>query len=168
MDLAAISGKIVDFLKKYRYVVLVLVLGIGLMLLPDGKKDTAAQPESTASAPVPTDPTEELAKILSQIKGAGKVQVMLCVAAGEKTVYQTDQESTTSDTGQTIRVDTVIVSDSDRTQQGLIQQIVAPEYRGAIVVCQGAEDPAVRLAIVEAVTNATGLGADRISVLKMK
>jgi stage III sporulation protein AG len=36
------------------------------------------------------------------------------------------------------------------------------------VICQGAADPAVRLAVVEAVADATGLGADRISVLKMK
>ena len=42
------------------------------------------------------------------------------------------------------------------------------QYLGVIVVCEGADSPAVRLAIVEAVSDVTGLGADRISVLKMK
>lgn len=35
------------------------------------------------------------------------------------------------------------------------------------MVCQGADNAAVRLAIVEAVSKVTGLGANRISVLKM-
>ena len=39
---------------------------------------------------------------------------------------------------------------------------------GAIVVCQGGDNATVRLAIIEAVSNVTGLGADKISVLKMK
>jgi hypothetical protein len=41
-------------------------------------------------------------------------------------------------------------------------------YQGAVVLCQGAADAAVRLAVVEAVSKATGLGADKICVLKMK
>ena len=83
-------------------------------------------------------------------------------------MYQTDQERDNADGSQSIRIETVIVNDKDRNQKGLIQQILAPEYRGAIVVCQGADDATVRLAIIEAVADATGLGTDRISVLKMK
>jgi stage III sporulation protein AG len=39
---------------------------------------------------------------------------------------------------------------------------------GAVVIAQGADDPSIKLAIVDAVTKATGLGANKISVLKMK
>jgi hypothetical protein len=39
---------------------------------------------------------------------------------------------------------------------------------GAVIVCQGADKPVVRLAIVEAVADATGLSTDTITVLKMK
>jgi stage III sporulation protein AG len=49
-----------------------------------------------------------------------------------------------------------------------MQTVLAPQYLGAIVVCQGADRSDVRLAIVEAVSALTGLGADKISVLKMK
>lgn len=105
---------------------------------------------------------EQLSQLLSQIKGAGKVRLLLTEAAGEKTIYQTDR------TGQDQQSDTVIITGADRGQQGMVQQIIPPEYRGAVVVCQGADDPSVRFAIVEAVSNATGLSTDRISVLKMK
>ena len=103
----------------------------------------------------------------SQIQGAGKVEVMLTVAFGEKTIYQTDEHISGGENVST-RVETVIVTGADRSQNGLIQQINPPVYLGAIVVCQGADRSVVRLAIVEAVSKVTGLGADRISVLKMK
>lgn len=39
---------------------------------------------------------------------------------------------------------------------------------GAVVVCQGADQPGVRLDVTNAVTAYTGLGSDKISVIKMK
>ena len=42
----------------------------------------------------------------------------------------------------------------------------SPVYRGALVVCQGGNQPAVRLAVTEAVAALTGLTADRITVAK--
>lgn len=167
MDINAIGVKIKEFIKKYRFVILILGIGIVMMVLPTGKTSNTEEIPSTQPAMF-DDPTQELSQILSQIHGAGKVQIMLTKGVGERTVYQTDQERDNTDNNQSVRVETVIVTDKDRAQQGLIQQILAPEYRGAIVVCQGADDAAVRLAIIEAVADATGLGTDRISVLKMK
>jgi hypothetical protein len=37
-----------------------------------------------------------------------------------------------------------------------------------VIVCQGGDQPEVKLAVVEAVCDAVGLTADKISVLKMK
>lgn len=167
MDIKSIGSKLIQFLKKYRYVVLVLAIGLVLMSLPDRKttQQTATEDKPSASY---ADPTEELTQILSQIRGAGKVKLLLTIQAGEKTVYQTDRDTTSSDNSDSVRVETVVVTGSDRGQAGLVQQTIAPQYRGAIVVCQGADDDGVRLAVIEAVADATGLGTDRISVLKMK
>ena len=43
-------------------------------------------------------------------------------------------------------------------------QTVAPQFRGALVVCPGGGDAQIRLKLIEAVSALTGLGADRISV----
>ena len=40
--------------------------------------------------------------------------------------------------------------------------------KGAVIVCEGADDPAVRLCITESVRAYTGLGWDEIKVFKMK
>lgn len=167
MDRLAISGKILELGKKYRYALLVLVIGIGLMLLPGNGRKVQPQEGQPMQEQEQVDISQQLAQILCQIQGAGKVQVMLTVAQGEKIMYQTDEDLASSEGG-TSRWDTVIITGADRGQSGLVHQVIPPVYRGAIVVCEGANKPAVRLSIVEAVSKITGLGADRISVVKMK
>ena len=148
-------------LGKYRYAVLILVIGIALMLIP-GK--TEEIPKTTAPILQHEEPSTEdkLASVLASIKGVGKVEVLLSYAAGEQTLYQSDTDSGTQ------RTDTVIVTDANRNQTGLISQIIPPKYQGAIIVCQGAGNPTVRLAVVDAVSKYTGLGANQISILEMK
>ena len=38
---------------------------------------------------------------------------------------------------------------------------------GAVIVCEGAEDPQVRLSLLQAVRSYTGFASDRITILKM-
>lgn len=162
MESLKLPQKIFDFIQKQKYVLIVILVGIVLMFLPI--KETAKTETKTIAKSVNTNTTEkQLEEILTRVSGAGRVSVMLTEIRGEETHYQTDIDK--SD-GQS-REDTVILTDAQRTQNGLITQVNPPVYLGAIIVCDGADDPAVRLAIVEAVTKITGLGANNISVLKM-
>ena len=45
MDMTAIGVKVKDLGKKYKYVLLILAVGIGLMLIPSGKKETQSSTE---------------------------------------------------------------------------------------------------------------------------
>ena len=108
--------------------------------------------------------SESLEQILGQIEGVGRVKVMLTQSAGEITIYQED----TDHSGDTVREDTVLVTGESRQEMGLVRQVIPPKYQGAVVVCQGGDRAAVRLAIVDAVAAVTGLTSDRITVLKMK
>lgn len=153
--------RIAELLKQYRYGILILLLGIGLMLLPSGKeKEETSEVHMEASI----DIQESLAQILSQIDGVGKVKVMLTQSAGEITIYQEN----TDHSGDSVREDTVLVTKESREETGLVKQVVPPKYQGAIIVCQGGDRATVRLAIVEAVSGVTGLTTDKITVLKMK
>lgn len=167
MDRIALREKIELLFHKYKYVLLILALGFVLMAIPEREE----QPQSTA--PTETQVTEkgiadQLEEILTQIEGVGKVSVLLTEATGAETLYQTDEDSSASEDSQSLRIETVIISDSDRGEQGLVRRVNPPTYLGAIVVCQGADRPSIQLAVVEAVANATGISADRITVLKMK
>ena len=139
---------------KYRYVLLVALAGLALMLFPTGPE--VAEPAATVAAEESLE--SRLEAILSRIDGAGEVKVLLTEDRGGEVFYQTEGED-----GKT-----VLISGADRSESGLVRTTQPPSYRGAVVVCRGADSAAVRLAVVEAVANATGLGTDRITVLKMK
>ena len=152
---------IVTIVKKYKWAAVILALGLILLLLPE--KETQANESVITQESINILPIEEaLAEILSQVQGAGKVKVMLTEAMGQETLYQNDTSGTND------KQDTVIISDSDRNELGLVRQINPPVYMGAIVLCQGADSSAVRLSLVEAVSAVTGLSTDKIMVLKMK
>jgi stage III sporulation protein AG len=137
------------------------------MVLPTGKA-TEAETVITKAQDSILSVEERLAQILRQVKGAGEVQVLLTEASGEETIYQINGNTSSSDTSSSSKQDTVTITDSQRNEQGLVRQKNPPKYMGVVVVCQGGDQATVRLAIIDAVSKAIGLGADKISILKMK
>ncbi len=156
-----------EFLKKNRYVALVLLCGVVLMCLPQRQKTNTA-PMQTEPSAEQADLEQRLEIILAQVSGTGAVRVLLTRDSSGETVYQTDSTEDSDAASQSSRTQTVLLSDGSRQETGLVRQRQEPVYRGAVVVCQGAGAPAVKLAVVEAVAAATGLPTNRITVLKMK
>lgn len=160
MDWIAIRQNTGKYLGKYKFALLILAVGLFLMSFPQTKE----VPEPEVSSAVTEEETLEqrLGTILGTIQGVGKTQVLLTEAYGQESVYQTDGSP-----GADGRVETVIITDDSRREAGLIRQVVSPVYQGAIVVCQGGGNASVRLAVMEAVADVTGIPASRITVLKM-
>jgi len=167
VEIKELPFKLKTVLGKYKYAVIVLVIGLALLMMPN-KNSQVKQTVSNVEPKNQTIKTEQLAQILQSIEGAGDTQVLLSIANGEETIYQTNRDTSTSSDENSTRVETVIITDSQRNESGLITQVNPPTYLGAIVVCQGADSAAVRLAITQAVAKITGLGTDEICVLKMK
>ena len=145
-------------LKKYKWVGLVLLVGLLLLAWPAGKENQA---ETAAETPQTFDlaATEaRLAEALSQIRGAGEVTVVLTLAQDVDQATERGQE----------RRETVVVSRGSGGQEAVAVQEVSPEYQGALLVCPGGGDPTVRLQLTQAVAALTGLGADKISISEGK
>lgn len=163
MEWTAIRKKWIEKLEKYRFAVLILLIGAMIMLIPE-----KAAPETVILTPeqdTQTSLSDNLEEILSHLQGAGKVQVLLTVKKGEQIIYQADERYS----GQNAKdIQTVIITDSSRQENGLVVQTVPPVYLGAVVLCQGADNPTVKWNIVEAVSKITGLASNQIAVLKMK
>ena len=160
MELESGKQQFIITLKKYRYVIWVLLIGVLLMLMPE--QSEGAKEEGTITEVIHTDLETELSGILSHISGVGRAEVLLTEASGSNTIYQMDTAQNQNNS------DTVIVMDGNRQESGLIKQVMPPVYKGAIIVCQGADSASVRLAVVDAVKSVTGLSSDCITVLKMK
>ena len=149
-------------LQKYRYPALILLLGVLLLLLPshNGKESVVPTPAKEEAL----QGTEEaLAELLSRIDGAGQVRVMLSIAEGEETLYQTDLETD----GDRAQQQTVLAESGASAEAPVERKTIGVVYRGAVVVAEGGDRASVRLSLAEAVASLTGLGTDRITVVKM-
>lgn len=164
--------KILAGLKKYKYAVLVLLLGIALMLLPFGKKEET--PETVVQEDPLTDEAyaqaleQRLEDMLCQVSGAGQVRVMLTLQTGSRTEYQTDTKNSDSGTQSQEERKTVILSEGSAYDKAAVSAVQYPRFQGALILCQGADQSTVRLALVNAVAALTGLGSGQITVIKMK
>ena len=163
-------GRVPAFVKKYAPALALGLIGILILLWP--KKQTAQKTETSGAAQPAAqsllETEQRLAALLAHIEGAGEVQVMLSLRTGAETVYQTDTKRSSGESGDTQETTTVLCTQSGSSKTPLVKKTEYPVYQGAVVVCAGADSAQVRLAIVEAVSSLTGLGSDKITVVKMK
>ena len=156
-------------LKKYRYPALILAVGLLLLLLPSGTKAAAAQPQTVQTAAETEDFdleafTAEAEKLLSEIQGAGKVRLLLTLDSGGAWSYLADTSETFGDTADQSQRQAVIVSRNGEEYPVTVTRTY-PSFRGAVVVAEGG-GASLTLQLKEAVSCLTGLGMDKITVLK--
>ena len=156
---------------RYKYAALVALIGAVLLLWPSGQEKLSPSPEETETAEAAAEALEaELETMLSAMEGVGQARVLLTVDSdGERQLAQ-DTELTYSGATEapedySRRSETVLVDAGSSDEVVVIRQVY-PTYRGALVVCQGGDQAAVKLAVTEAVAALTGLTADRITVAK--
>lgn len=166
MDMNSIKTRITEAFSKYKIILFVLLIGIIFMVLPTSKNKKEEIPKEEIIHTKTLG--DELASILCLIEGAGDVRVLLTEAVGEQTIYQSDGDTSSGNNTTSQRSKTVIITNKEKAQIGLVKQINPPQYLGAVIICKGADKPTVRLAIVDAVSKITGLSSDKISVIKMK
>lgn len=153
-----------EALGRYQYVLLIIAVGAVLLLLPTGGRDSPKEeaPAQMEESAFDLEAFErKLEKALSQVEGAGETRVVLTLEGGSRQVLARNQDRE-GDGGASNTV--VTVGKGSGQQEAVPIQTVAPEFRGALVVCPGGGNATTRLKLIEAVSAVTGLGSDRISV----
>jgi len=166
-----------EFLKKglkkidqYKYLLIVVAAGIILLLLPPvtSRTENKAKPEEPEQFSLEKE-EERIAKALSAAAGVGKTEVVLTLKSTMETIYQNDVNDSTSissdQSESSLVTETVIISMGSGLEQAVVQKKIYPEYRGALVICEGAEKASVALKVIDAMRALTGLPADKITVL---
>ena len=163
-------------LAKYKYVILVLLAGVVCLAWPSG--DRGSSQEEVPIAAVSSSERQEIAQlqremeeILGKMQGGGELRLMLTLDQGSSKALAQDASLNYSGApaapeDYSRSASTVVVSKSGSGESVVVLHETYPQFRGALVVCQGGGDPAVRLAVIEAVSALTGLGSDKISVVK--
>lgn len=158
-------------LQKYRYALIVLLAGVFILYAGAPRDEPAAsEPDSVQTTNFDLEAFEQdLQHKLSMIEGAGAVELMLTMEDTEETVYASDtRQSASGEDSASYESNLSVLSDGSYGQQPVRIKSVCPTFRGAVVLCGGADDTAVRWSMIQAVSAACGLRTDKITVLKMQ
>ena len=173
--LGGIAEKILPVLIKYRALLVVLLAGV-LLLASGGWLGSGRRDPVQETAPAAADEEgfslsafeENLNQKLAAIEGVGRVGLMLSLDQTEEAVYAVNTRRTDSEAGgQSYESDLTVVSDGSYGETPVTVKNLLPTFRGAVVLCDGADNAEVRLAVTQAVTTVCGIGADKVTVLKM-
>ena len=121
-----------------------------------------------------------LKQILSSIKGAGRVDVMITYKTGKElipamntveSVIETEEKDSSGGIRKVSQTDInsqpVSMNTSDGTQP-LITREIHPEVLGVIVIAEGAEDIHVRMELQKAVQTVLGVSANQVEIFVME
>ena len=168
--------------KKMSLTVLVFAAGVVILLLaaPMGRAEKASDGGSSGfatlddyTAQYAADMETRLTDILGSIRGAGEVKVYVTLETGAGYIYaQNESTSQASEYSSGVsesseRDSAVLVIDGQSGEQPIVLYRTEPVVKGVVVVCEGAGDVTVRSAVIEAVTTACNIGANRVSVSEL-
>lgn len=155
--------------KKRLFIIVAGIVGIMLLVvsefIPEGEENVeiTENDDEMSFTSYEKDIEERLKNLLESIDGAGKVQVMVTIESGDEKVYATESKKSENNEEKNY-----VLVDIEGSDSGLLLKIAQPEIRGVAIVCQGADSPTVRNAVVGAVTSVLGISSNRVNVSKMK
>jgi stage III sporulation protein AG len=183
------------FLRTPQIWQLLLIFGAGVLLLMFTGSWFTPKSSSPASPPAggyQTQPATaddlttaekelegRLAQALSQVDGAGSVQVTVTLKAGtehvyaqnvtkqDQTVQQRDQNggtSTTNDVNETNNLVLLQPNNGGQTEPVVVKDL-SPEIAGVLVLADGARDPELKLKLIQAVQTVLDVPMYRVTVL---
>jgi len=153
-----IIDKIFKDKKGNTVIYILLATGIFLLLAGGLTAKPHNMPKEVQSVQMPQKELEErLEEILSQIKGAGKVSVMISEENSGTKIFGYDTEGKNKKT--------VVLSGSGG-ETALIAEEKAPYVRGVIVVADGGGNIKVKEALIGAVRAALGILPHKIEVFE--
>lgn len=152
-------GKLPEFLKRKNNFVILIIIGVLLLVVAiptgDNKKEHIEKEAATEYSEDYASKTEKrLEKVLAEIHGAGKVQVLISWQASSEKLVEKDENKT------------VYLQNSGGEQSPFIRQEIMPKAEGVIVVAEGGDNPVVVRQITEAVCALFGVDTHKIKIMK--
>ena len=182
-------GRIAARLKADKKLEMAVYVGLALLivvlylstLFPKENKQAALQPEAKSNAytsQTELEVEQRLESVLSSIRGAGRVEVMITYETGPEivTAMNTDtntNRSETVDNGKESKVEQQTESKKPATVSGgggtepIVITEKQPSVRGVIVVAEGADNIKVRMDLQRAVQTVLDVPAANIEVFAL-
>lgn len=168
-------------LSKYKYPLIIVIVGIALVLFPTGGEKKGKRSESDNTIGVENEFSiseleKRLESILAQCEGVGRVKVLLTQKSSAETIYEYNtvrnnekkSEGEQNEAQVKEEISIALVQNDSYGQNTVVRKQEYPVLKGALIVCDGGGSDRVKLLIVEAVKALTGITSENISVIKMK
>ena len=143
------------------YVALVLALVVVLIVfIGSGSKNSS---KSVTDDTYISQMEHKICSVVEKIAGCGKATVAISYSSNEENVYAYETETTTSNgiTKQTSSIVTV-------KGEPLVTKTLPPKILGVVVVAEGADNPVVRLKIIEVVVTLLNVQQKDVQVFTYK
>ena len=178
-------------IQSMEYFIFILAIAIIIALFGNWSQPKGNSQQTNAAANVsenPSDLSEEkepetefrLKRVLSAIKGAGNVEVMISYKSGKELVpamntvesnTQTEEKDSNGGIRKVSQSDTNSQPVSMTTSEGtkpLITREIQPEVLGVIVIAEGADDIYVRMELQKAVQTVLGVDSNQVDIFIME
>ncbi len=152
------------------------IIGIALIFLSSfmgRKNDETEAPVSetkTTAESYAQKLEDDLGKIISNIDGAGKTNILITIDREIENVYQTDTDATAKSDSegsqQNNKSSTVVIRSKNSTEEPIKVTEIMPKIKGVLVVCEGADSSVVKQNIIDSVRTVLGVASSRVSVQK--
>jgi len=143
-------------------------------------QNTAAQSDNLSIEAYENTLENELKNVLQQMKGIGRVEVIVHCESGEEQVPAFNNNETTSNTTekatdgsnrnitQKSNGSTIVVTTEGGDNKALILKKNKPKLTGVLIVADGAEDKILELQISKAVSSLYDVPENKVNVYPMK
>lgn len=159
--------KIFDKLKKIKGLEYIFIILSGVVILcvmmSDNMFSKNSSKENISTGEYVSLLESRLENALKQVDGAGRVNVAISVAGGNKTVIATDVTTIKNGTEVQITETPILVGG-----KVVVLNELYPEIVGVVIVASGADNLPVRLDLLNAATTLLSIGDDKVQILKGK
>jgi stage III sporulation protein AG len=175
--------KIIRFLSSDKHkATVVMAVGAILIILFSGIFSSAKQETGTRTAPEQTlgeycaDLEKKLEKLLLNTEGVGSVDVMITLENSHEYLYAQEESKSSSrsigDQGSDESIDEnnseklTVLNDGSGGETPVLLTKMEPKIKGIVIVCAGADDPVIRLRVMDTVKTLFNVASNRIYVAK--
>ena len=150
--------------KKIQYFIIVVAIGLGILFFISNFNNNDVSNQSTSFVDNYVSNLEDkLTRSLTNVKGAGKINVVITVESGMETVLAM-KTTTTQTVNGTETIETPIIVNGET----IIVKEVFPEITGVLIVAEGAENIMTMQRLQQATMSLLNVKIDQIEILGMK
>ncbi len=150
------------FRDKSGNTVIYILLAVGILFVVGGSTLSAVKktPQENEIPQVATQSIDdELSKILSEIKGAGEVSVMIVKDNEGLKSYSCDTDGNQKKT---------VILNKQGGEEALVSEEIAPRIRGVLIVADGGGKSSVKEALIKSTQTVLGIAPHKIVVCERK